>query len=245
MSGGLLLATTIAFRGATLVDGTGASPVPGSLLVVADGRIVSVGPASSRRDPRSPGRNRDRRLRGPVDSARPDRRSRARGVRRGPEDDAGLGRHVRAPHGGGRGGCCAARPRLGRSRRHPRGVPGGPDLHDPGRLVGPGPSGRREPGPFSRHRRGGALLGPRRESAGDRRDQADARRHGLVPRAEGLSGEGRPGGRRGADRARPESGACGPSSTPRTWRTRRPRSQRAPRVSRTACSTRSTTRPWP
>ena len=46
MSGGLLLATTIAFRGATLIDGTGAPPIPDSLLVVADGRIVSVGPAS-------------------------------------------------------------------------------------------------------------------------------------------------------------------------------------------------------
>ena len=40
------MATTIAFRGATLIDGTGAPPIPNSLLVVTDGRIVSVGPAS-------------------------------------------------------------------------------------------------------------------------------------------------------------------------------------------------------
>jgi imidazolonepropionase-like amidohydrolase len=46
LSGGVLLATTIAFRGATLIDGTGAPPIPNSLLVVTDGRIVSVGPAS-------------------------------------------------------------------------------------------------------------------------------------------------------------------------------------------------------
>ncbi len=39
----LLLATSFAFRGATLIDGTGASPRPDSLLVVRDGRIVSVG----------------------------------------------------------------------------------------------------------------------------------------------------------------------------------------------------------
>ena len=37
---------TIAFRGATLVDGTGAPPLPNSLLVVEDGRIASVGPAT-------------------------------------------------------------------------------------------------------------------------------------------------------------------------------------------------------
>ncbi|HYX20272.1 MAG TPA: hypothetical protein VFA98_05455, partial [Thermoanaerobaculia bacterium] len=36
----------IALRGATLVDGTGAPPVPNSLLVVEDGRIVSVGTAT-------------------------------------------------------------------------------------------------------------------------------------------------------------------------------------------------------
>ena len=46
MSGTLLLATTIAIRGATLVDGTGAPPVSNSLLVIADGRIVSVGVAT-------------------------------------------------------------------------------------------------------------------------------------------------------------------------------------------------------
>ena len=37
---------TIAFRGATLVDGTGAPPLPNSLLVVEDGRIAFVGPAT-------------------------------------------------------------------------------------------------------------------------------------------------------------------------------------------------------
>ena len=46
MIGSTLLATTIAIRGATLVDGTGAPPLAGSLLVVADGRVVSVGPAT-------------------------------------------------------------------------------------------------------------------------------------------------------------------------------------------------------
>jgi imidazolonepropionase-like amidohydrolase len=42
----LLAATTIAIRGATLIDGTGAPPIPNSLLVVSDGRIVSVGTAT-------------------------------------------------------------------------------------------------------------------------------------------------------------------------------------------------------
>jgi imidazolonepropionase-like amidohydrolase len=46
VSGPALLATTIAIRGATLVDGTGAPPLPNSLLVVAGGRIVSVGAAT-------------------------------------------------------------------------------------------------------------------------------------------------------------------------------------------------------
>src|SRR4051812_14953656 len=46
LSGKLLLAGTIAFRGATLIDGTGAPPVPNGLLVVRDGRIVSLGPAT-------------------------------------------------------------------------------------------------------------------------------------------------------------------------------------------------------
>jgi imidazolonepropionase-like amidohydrolase len=41
-----LLAATLALRGATLIDGTGAKPLPDSLLVVTDGRIVSVGPAT-------------------------------------------------------------------------------------------------------------------------------------------------------------------------------------------------------
>ena len=46
MSGSILLATSIALRGATLIDGTGAPALPDSLLVVADGRIVSVGRAT-------------------------------------------------------------------------------------------------------------------------------------------------------------------------------------------------------
>jgi imidazolonepropionase-like amidohydrolase len=46
LSSGLVLATTLAVRGATLIDGTGAPPVPNSLLVVFDGKIVSVGAAT-------------------------------------------------------------------------------------------------------------------------------------------------------------------------------------------------------
>ncbi|MGE5414465.1 MAG: amidohydrolase family protein [Syntrophomonadaceae bacterium] len=40
------MAAVIAFRGATLVDGTGAPPIPNSLLVVAEGRILAVGSAT-------------------------------------------------------------------------------------------------------------------------------------------------------------------------------------------------------
>jgi imidazolonepropionase-like amidohydrolase len=43
----LLAATTIAFRGATLIDGSGAPPQSNALLVVSEGRIVSVGPATA------------------------------------------------------------------------------------------------------------------------------------------------------------------------------------------------------
>jgi len=46
VSGTLLLATTIAFRGATLIDGTGAPARENSLIVVTDGRIVSIGAAT-------------------------------------------------------------------------------------------------------------------------------------------------------------------------------------------------------
>ena len=42
----ILLAVALAFRGATLIDGTGAPPRPNSLLVVRNGRIVSVGKAT-------------------------------------------------------------------------------------------------------------------------------------------------------------------------------------------------------
>ena len=41
-----MLAAVIAFRGGTLVDGTGAPPVRDALLVVADGRIAYAGPAT-------------------------------------------------------------------------------------------------------------------------------------------------------------------------------------------------------
>ena len=46
MSGAIVLATTIAFRGATLIDGTGAPPLQNSLLVISGDRIVSVGEAT-------------------------------------------------------------------------------------------------------------------------------------------------------------------------------------------------------
>ncbi len=41
-----MLFAVVAFRGATLVDGTGASPRENALLVVENGRIVAVGPAT-------------------------------------------------------------------------------------------------------------------------------------------------------------------------------------------------------
>ncbi len=43
----LAAAIVIAFVGATLVDGTGAAPVPDAVVVVQDGRISAVGPRSS------------------------------------------------------------------------------------------------------------------------------------------------------------------------------------------------------
>jgi imidazolonepropionase-like amidohydrolase len=46
VTGAIVLATTIAFRGATLVDGTGSAACSDSLLVVSDGRIVAVGAAT-------------------------------------------------------------------------------------------------------------------------------------------------------------------------------------------------------
>jgi imidazolonepropionase-like amidohydrolase len=42
----LLLATSLALRGATLIDGTGSPARPNSLVVISGGRIVSVGPAT-------------------------------------------------------------------------------------------------------------------------------------------------------------------------------------------------------
>ena len=41
-----LLATSLAFRGATLIDGTGAAPRENSLIVIRDGRVVSVAEAT-------------------------------------------------------------------------------------------------------------------------------------------------------------------------------------------------------
>ena len=46
MTGATVLAATIALRGATLIDGTGAPPRPNSLLVISAGRIVSVSEAT-------------------------------------------------------------------------------------------------------------------------------------------------------------------------------------------------------
>jgi imidazolonepropionase-like amidohydrolase len=46
VSGSVLLATTIVLRGATLVDGTGASPRSNVLLLVTDGRIEAVAAAT-------------------------------------------------------------------------------------------------------------------------------------------------------------------------------------------------------
>jgi imidazolonepropionase-like amidohydrolase len=46
LSPGLVAAAAVAFRGAVLIDGTGAPPIPDSLLVVSEGRILSVGPAT-------------------------------------------------------------------------------------------------------------------------------------------------------------------------------------------------------
>lgn len=40
-------AETVAFSGATLIDGTGAAPVSDSVIVVTDGRITAVGPRAS------------------------------------------------------------------------------------------------------------------------------------------------------------------------------------------------------
>jgi len=40
-----LLAVTLILRGATLIDGTGANPIPDSVLVIQDGRILFVGTA--------------------------------------------------------------------------------------------------------------------------------------------------------------------------------------------------------
>jgi len=42
----LATATAVAFRGATLVDGTGAPPVPDALLLVVDGRVAYAGAAT-------------------------------------------------------------------------------------------------------------------------------------------------------------------------------------------------------
>ena len=82
--------------------------------------------------------------------------------------------------------------------------------------------------PLSRYARGG----PRARCARARdarrgRDQADARRHGLVPRAQALAPEDDAGRRDGADRGgAPAQGLRASSSTRRTSPTRRRRSRR-------------------
>ena len=176
-----------------------------------------------------------------MDRSGPDRRPRARGVRRGPEDDARVGRDVRAAHGRGRRGLPAARPGLGRPRRHPGSVPRGSDLHHARRLVGRRPPGRPEPGSLPGHSRGGAGVGPPGQGARRRRNQVDARRHGLVPGAEASSGEGPARDRRGADRggagARPARHRACPEPRGRQGRGRgrsdgpRPRGARSDRRS--------------
>ena len=80
---GFLLAATLAFRGATLIDGTGARARPNSLLVISDGRIVSVGTATPEALAALPAGNRDRARLGQVDrpgarSTRTSTRSRTR-----------------------------------------------------------------------------------------------------------------------------------------------------------------------
>jgi N-acyl-D-aspartate/D-glutamate deacylase len=47
MTNAVLFAAAIAFRGATLIDGTGAPPRRNVLIVISGGRIVSVGTANA------------------------------------------------------------------------------------------------------------------------------------------------------------------------------------------------------
>ncbi len=121
--------------------------------------------------------------RGEVDAPGLDRRARPRGVGRRLEADAPLGRHVRSPDGGGRGGGGETRCGGEREDGRPGSLPGGADLHGERGLVGPGTAAGLEPRPLSRHAGAGPRLRAPREDARIRRDQADARRHGLVPRS--------------------------------------------------------------
>ena len=238
-----MLATTLAVRGATLIDGTGAPPVPNALLVVSDGRIVSVGTATPEALKALPAGTQivaaERKwiIPGLIDAhvhaeSEEDLKTMLRwgvtSVRLMAEDVAAAEKLAKA-----------SSPRAG----HPRGLSGGADLHRPGRLVGPGAACRCEPQSLSRDARRGPGLRAQGQGARLPRDQADARRHGLVPRAASSVPEGSSRGRRGA----PLRGArAGPSrDRPRTEssRMRGRRSRTARRRSPTACSIRSTSRP--
>ena len=96
-----------------------------------------------------------------------------------------LGRDVRAAHGGGRRAAAEALARASRDADgHPGGLPRRADLHDEGRLVGPGRAAGPHLESVSRDAGRGAPVGAQGEGARLARDQGDARRHGLVPRAE-------------------------------------------------------------
>ena len=152
VSGSLLLATTIAFRGATLIDGTGAPPLPNALLVVSDG-------------PHRVGRSRDARRRsaalpagtrvvdvtgkwivpGLIDAhvhAESDEDLKTM-LAWGVTSVRLMAEDVAAAVASGEG--------VADSRRHSRGLSRRADLHDEGRLVGPGPAaGRRTSTGFPR-----------------------------------------------------------------------------------------------
>ena len=130
------------------------------------------------------------------------------------------------------------------AERHPRPLPGGADLHGEGGLVGPGRGAGREPEPLSGHGRGGARGGAAGVRAGRQRDQADARRHGLVPQSEAApAAHGRGRSRRRCS-PRPRGQSCGPPFTrPKLADAREADRAAAPRRSRTECSSRSTAKP--
>ena len=142
---------------------------PDSLLVVRDGRIVSVGAATPEALAALPAGTRGRRRVGQVDRARVHRRARSRGVRRRTSKRCSAGASPRC----GSWPRTSARPearravalsRLPLSRRLSRGA----HLHGEGRLVGPGGAAGREPQPlpFDRRptRRGSRCARPRRSA---------------------------------------------------------------------------------